>query len=334
MASLPLGEPMARPSPDQPEGKAFSEFWQQHQEVIKSFLWYRSNLIIILLDLDKIIVDANWGFARLLGAAQPWRQQPLRAFLTPDSADTLQAFPEPQRECQIRLHLLTQTAGSTLLTCHVGHIETGYIIFGEKPLPSHTEVIQQLADLTQELTNISRKLAQKNRELAEANAAIAQMMRTDPLTGLANRRFLEEAMMTLISAARRHGLPLSLVMVDLDHFKEINDTWGHDTGDQVLREFGKILKDNTRLEDLAARYGGEEFVLLLPHTTWEGARHLVHRIQDRLASQQFLGMERLLTASFGISQLQSQDDAETLIKRADQALYLAKRRGRNRVEIA
>ncbi len=334
MANLSTREPMARPSPDQPEGKAFSEFWQQHQEVIKSYLWYRSNLIIVLLDLAKIIVDANWGFARLLGAAQPWRQQPLSAFLTPDSADTLKAFPEPQRECLIRLQLSTQAAGTTLLTCHVGHIETGYVLFGEKPLPSQTEIVQQLAELTQELTNISRELAQKNRELAEANAAITQMMRTDPLTGLANRRFLKETMMTQISAARRHALPLSLVMVDLDHFKEVNDTWGHDTGDQVLQEFGKILKDNTRLEDLAARYGGEEFVLLLPHTTSEGARHLVHRIQNCLAAKQFPGMTRPLTASFGISQLQPHDDVATLLKRADQALYLAKERGRNRMEIA
>jgi len=121
-------------------------------------------------------------------------------------------------------------------------------------------------------------------------------------------------------------------MVDLDHFKAINDTRGHDVGDAVLQGFGQILQQETRQEDLAARYGGEEFTILLPHTDREGARRLAARIQRELAAREFPGLDRPVTASFGIAQLEAGDDAAALLKRADQALYLAKARGRNRIE--
>jgi diguanylate cyclase (GGDEF)-like protein len=320
--------------PDQPEGAGFAAFWQNYQELVRSYLWRRSGLVIILLDLDKIILAGNAGFSRLLGEPEIWRGQPLALFLEPACVDALKAFPAAGGEVQVRLTFLLGAAKGLILTCQVMHYGSGYIIFGEKPLPSQNEVILQLSQLTSELTDISRELAQKNRELAKANAAITQLLRTDALTGLANRRFLMEALAPTLAAAQRHRLPLSLIMVDLDHFKAINDTWGHDVGDAVLQGFGQILQQETRQEDLTARYGGEEFVILLPYTDREGARRLAARIQEKLAAKEFPGLDRPVTASFGIAQLAAGDDAAALLKRADQALYLAKARGRDRVETA
>jgi len=325
---------LTEPASEQSEGTWFAHIWRDRPDLVRSYLWHRSSLVIILLDLDKLIMDGNHGFARLLGQARTWRRQPLASLLVPESLAALQAFPDAGNECQLRLTFQTGTAGMLTLTCQVAHHGTGYIIFGEKPLPSQHEVILQLSNLNNELTNISRELAQKNRELAKANAAITQLLRTDALTGLANRRFLMETLATVMSAAQRHRLPLSLIMVDLDHFKSINDTWGHDVGDAVLQGFGRLLQQVTRKEDLAARYGGEEFVILLPHTDLEGARRLAARIQRELAIQEFPGLVGPVTASFGIAQLEGSEDAAALLKRADQALYLAKARGRNRVETA
>ncbi|HAY22138.1 MAG TPA: GGDEF domain-containing protein [Desulfobacterales bacterium] len=163
---------------------------------------------------------------------------------------------------------------------------------------------------------------------------LQQLMRTDPLTGLANRRFFNETLITHISLAQRHGVPLSLVISDLDHFKSINDTYGLTVGDTVLQGFAEILKRNARMEDLAARYGGEEFIVLLPHTDKEGARFYAERVRQDLQSRVFTEISGPVTASFGVSQLTFEDDADTFVRRVDQAVYRAKDNGRNQVAVA
>jgi diguanylate cyclase (GGDEF)-like protein len=122
-------------------------------------------------------------------------------------------------------------------------------------------------------------------------------------------------------------------MADLDHFKDINDTFGHDGGDRVLRAFAQLLLDSSRTEDLPSRYGGEEFLLLLPGTTGQQAAVLAERLGQSLESLEISGISRRVTASFGVTQFQAEDTAETFTKRADEALYEAKALGRNQVRI-
>ena len=119
-------------------------------------------------------------------------------------------------------------------------------------------------------------------------------------------------------------------MSDIDNFKSVNDTYGHGTGDTVLREFSEIILKNTRSEDVAVRYGGEEFVILLPHTSVHDAEFLAHKIRGKLEECEIL-KDRVVTASFGLSQWSTTDSLETMINRADEALYEAKRTGKNRV---
>ncbi len=146
-------------------------------------------------------------------------------------------------------------------------------------------------------------------------------MRTDALTGLANRRFFMETLDKEVSLARRHQVPLCLVMADLDHFKQINDTYGHDGGDQVLKAFASLLQQNTRKEDLPARFGGEEFIIILPHTAFSKALVMVERMRHEQESLLLPGLGVRVTASFGVSQLLPEDDPHSLIKRSDEALY-------------
>ncbi len=185
--------------------------------------------------------------------------------------------------------------------------------------------------LTKELVLTNAELRQKNQELAEANAAITKLMRTDALTGLANRRYFLEQLKIIMSSAQRHQTPLSMIMADLDHFKIINDTYGHAGGDQVLKEFGGLLKKCSRREDLAARFGGEEFTMALPMTGLSRARILAERIRSRLQEMECGQIRCKVTGSFGISQFRPGDTAESLIERADRALYQAKAAGRNQV---
>jgi two-component system cell cycle response regulator len=159
---------------------------------------------------------------------------------------------------------------------------------------------------------------------------------TDPLTGLYNRRYMETHVGTLVERSAARGKPLSVLILDIDYFKSINDNFGHDTGDEVLREFAERLRASIRGIDLACRFGGEEFVVVMPDTDLGVATLVAERIRRRIAGEPFpieRGARAIeVTISIGIAaRMGPQDNAPQMLKRADEALYRAKRDGRNRV---
>ncbi len=158
----------------------------------------------------------------------------------------------------------------------------------------------------------------------------------DGLTGVHNRRFLLEFLEREVARAARHGRPLALAMVDLDHFKVLNDTFGHLAGDSVLKGVARLMEAEVRREELFARYGGEEFALVLPETTIDGATVFCERLRRGVGNHSFSfdGQELQVTVSIGVAGLEDGADIQALIKAADEQLYLAKRQGRNRVEPA
>jgi two-component system, cell cycle response regulator len=163
-----------------------------------------------------------------------------------------------------------------------------------------------------------------------------EMAITDGLTSLYNRRYMESHLATLVEQAAGRGKPLTLLVLDIDYFKAINDTHGHDAGDDVLREFAVRVKKSIRGIDLACRYGGEEFVIVMPETDMAVAALVAERIRRRIAVEPFAidnGATAInVTLSIGLAALgSSEDTGATILKRADQALYRAKRDGRNRV---
>jgi two-component system cell cycle response regulator len=162
-----------------------------------------------------------------------------------------------------------------------------------------------------------------------------EMAITDALTGLYNRRYMETHVGTLVDQANSRGKPLSVLILDIDYFKSINDTYGHDAGDDVLQDFAIRIRKSIRGIDLACRYGGEEFVVVMPETDMAVATMVAERLRRRIASEPFpiqKGARMIeVTISIGIAALGPHDNAAAVIKRADQALYRAKRDGRNRV---
>jgi len=159
---------------------------------------------------------------------------------------------------------------------------------------------------------------------------------TDALTGLHNRRYMETHLNALVEQAASHGKPIAVLVLDIDFFKAINDTHGHDAGDDVLREFARRIRKSIRNIDLASRYGGEEFVIVMPETDMGVATMVAERLRRAVAGESFpvqQGMKLLnVTLSIGLATLSDAGgDAAAILKRADQALYRAKRDGRNRV---
>jgi diguanylate cyclase (GGDEF)-like protein len=174
------------------------------------------------------------------------------------------------------------------------------------------------------------------RARVERARQVAQLIHSDSLTGLLKHGRIKEELITEISRAERSGQPLSLAMLDIDHFKRVNDRFGHPVGDQVLRALGNLLRQRARKSDRVGRYGGEEFMLILPDCDLSSAERIVNDIRERFSTLQFTaGSEAFsVTLSAGIAQFpQIRESAELLI-RADQALYAAKQNGRDRVELA
>jgi two-component system cell cycle response regulator len=159
-----------------------------------------------------------------------------------------------------------------------------------------------------------------------------KMAETDPLTNIYNRRKFSRVLDLEIQRVERYDRSLSIVLLDIDHFKRVNDTYGHDTGDYVLRRVTELIKDNIRITDILARYGGEEFVIILPETDVKGASRQIERMRKTIEKTSFDGVGNL-TISAGIVGYMGGDSCKSMITRADKALYLAKEEGRNRVRI-
>ena len=184
---------------------------------------------------------------------------------------------------------------------------------------------------------VGRRTVELHREIEAKNKLLKEMAYTDALTGLPNRRALEEWASRQVHGAARHGYSLWAVHADLDDFKSVNDSHGHDAGDQVLKKFAMILKGNTRASDISGRMGGDEFLWVITHGEEKGIRTTVERLREQFFSQKFcFGSDGIsVSASFGVCGFRGSKPPEflELVKRADEVLYAAKHAGRNQIKI-
>ncbi|MEO1252574.1 MAG: GGDEF domain-containing protein [Pseudomonadota bacterium] len=203
-------------------------------------------------------------------------------------------------------------------------------------LESVISVAKNMADQNEKLESRLEESASEISSLQQSVVAIEAEAMKDPLTGVANRARFDQAIKQFIEEAKASGEPLSLLLADIDHFKAFNDTWGHQTGDQVLRLVAEVMGGNIRGGDTLARYGGEEFGVILPGARLENAIMLADRIRSAVENRRLkkrrtnedLGM---ITLSIGVASLKNADNDDTLIERADRCLYAAKNAGRNTV---
>ncbi len=185
---------------------------------------------------------------------------------------------------------------------------------------------------------VGRRIICLQRDIEAKNLLLQEAARTDSLTGLPNRRAIEEWAERQIRGATRHGYPLWVILADLDSFKNVNDSYGHDAGDIVLQKFAEVLRATTRASDICGRMGGEEFVLVLTHVERSAIVPTVDRLREQFASLVFRFGEKAasVTSSFGVAGFEGSGHPQFshLLRQADAALYAAKRAGRNRVELA
>jgi diguanylate cyclase (GGDEF)-like protein len=175
------------------------------------------------------------------------------------------------------------------------------------------------------------ELKMENTERQQAIKELEELSTTDPLTLVYNRRKFNELLESEIDRSKRYKTGLSIIMCDIDHFKKINDTFGHDVGDNALKIFSTKINENIREVDMLARWGGEEFMILMPNINADKASSVAEKLRKIIEATEIKTIESL-TASFGVTHLNDEDTAESLIKRVDEAMYSAKKGGRNKVE--
>jgi diguanylate cyclase len=227
---------------------------------------------------------------------------------------------------------LARCSGALVLACAAAAALNGFQV---RPYTNMVQIIGSLPLIVFYPLVVGWTTYRLARRLREQNQILSEMSRTDHLSGLLNRRCWEEAVAAEFERCARTGACASLLMLDIDHFKSINDTFGHAAGDAVLHELPSIAGQGLRGVDVFGRFGGEEFLLVLPGTDIEGARLVAERVRAAVEAAQFPGMPagRRVTVTLGVAERAPGEDTKSLLNRADRALYAGKGAGRNRVEV-
>ena len=309
---------------------AIGEILIKHCDKIEKYFKELSGFLMVVTDKSLNILEFNRGFKNLLNLSESPAGNNLKEYLLPESYQAL-SLPGGEEYLESRLNFKGHNSPAYVISCHIFNVEEGFIFFGERPVITSDDIVARMSILNEELTNLSRELNKKNIALERANATITRLSRTDAMTGLPNRGYFMEVLKKNFSYSNRQQVPLSIIMADLDYFKSVNDTYGHQVGDQVLISFARLLQEESREEDLPARFGGEEFIILLPHTVLEEAVAMAERIRKKLEGREMPSTGVTVTASLGVVQLEEGDTMDSLLKRVDEALYRAKEEGRNQV---
>jgi len=302
--------------------------------ILPSFLRH-SGAAVALKDLDGRYLYANQGFS--VFADQPAEDlvgQSDAEVLPPDLVAVLGSAHDEalQQRRSVSVEVEISIDGRPLL-----FTSTHFPVFDDdERLIAIGVVALQAATKAQEAHEAKRALARaesENAQLVSTLRNLEELALTDGLTGAWNRRRFEESVESEIHRAARECQPLTMMLIDIDHFKCINDTLGHDAGDKVLVELAGLLRDSVRKSDSVTRWGGEEFVLLLPNTGLAAAQALAERIRECIEQHSFELVDRV-TASFGVAEFVAMESWADWMRRGDQALYEAKENGRNQVAVS
>lgn len=238
--------------------------------------------------------------------------------LRPDSIELL-------ARCQVVILMIALTVVAMILL-------RKQQVISDQLLESKNELEVIVDERTNDLRIKNIILEKEIRDRMRIEKELVELASADPLTGVFNRRKLNNELQTELNRNLRHNNVLSLIIFDIDKFKHINDKFGHNNGDEVLKDFTRLISENIRANDVFARWGGDEFTILLPETNIETARQIAEKLRILAEDYQYAFVGQI-TASFGVTQFLIDDNEATFINRADEALYLAKENGRNNVEV-
>lgn len=307
--------------------RELTEFFCQE---IDLFLQDLTDDIICVFDSSGIIA-ANKSFRELF-IEEDWKlsSYKLTEFLHEAYQEKL-TLPAEGDHLRLSLKFVCSDGAPFYSSSVIFHREDKYLFVGKSKSATHEEALKEISQLNNELANKTRELSKKNLALRRTRAEMERVIRTDELTQLANRRAFREFAEKMLAQSRRYNYPISLVAMDIDNFKDINDSYGHKMGDRVLEKLGELLLDNVRKGDIVARMGGEEFAILLVRAEAEEAEKFAERIRRKIKGMQVGSRKIKHTVSLGVTEFKSDNDIDELMERADKALYRAKNSGKDTV---
>ncbi|MEO8751161.1 MAG: GGDEF domain-containing protein [Casimicrobiaceae bacterium] len=287
-----------------------------------------------VLDASGVLLEANAGFLRLLPAdcVQPLGSRIARYFIQPAFAVLVAAADSNDGPgYRGRMTIGDPNGRTRTLTGRAWRTDALIRVFAEYDIADLERLTDAMLELNRESSFAHHALASANLTLKQREEEIVEVSLSDELTGVGNRRKLDRALATEVRRVRAGGGSLSAIMIDLDHFKRINDEYGHGAGDLVLARVGALLRKHTRSSDIVTRFGGEEFIVLMPHTGLAQAAFKAEQLRTLLAREVVEPLTHAVTSSFGVAELTNDDDEASFLRRVDAALYRAKESGRNRV---
>lgn len=316
--------------------------WRRTSVDLPEFLRHMKSLVLAVIDDRGHLVDANHGFRRSIGVDDASRGFDVSPYLlTPTFPVLLELAAaagagradaaEPVYRGLVTLG--RKERGGTTVTGEVHCVDGRLLLIAEHDVEDLERLTREMIAITSSMAEKQRELVRTKKELERREAELSQLAVTDPLTGLYNRRHLAQRLDDEIERSKRMNTPLSVVMTDIDRFKDFNDRWGHLSGDRCLVGVGQILTSNSRRYDTVARFGGEEFVLVLPGSDVSAAVERADGLRRAVAAARIPDVDERVTASFGVAAYAG-GTAEDLLREADAALYRAKDGGRNCVRVA
>lgn len=291
-------------------------------------------LVIGVFEPGGKVLEANAGFRDLTPAEASAGDWNCAGCLVNPTLDQLRQGAAADAQGPVYRGLMTVRDGDDRYHSMTGSVfrqEGLFFLVAEHDVAGLEQLGASVSGLNEELTQTQRQMSRINRQLEEQRELYRKASITDMLTGLFNRRYFITTLSHELERSDRYGSSLSLVMCDIDHFKRINDGYGHDQGDVVLQAFAGVLQEDVRGSDIAARYGGEEFIVLLAENPLPEAVQTAERLRRKVESLVIGETPISVTASFGVAQYRGGESMEELLRRVDTALYRAKERGRNRV---
>ncbi|HUM22991.1 GGDEF domain-containing protein [Mesotoga prima] len=287
-----------------------------------------SGAILILFDNEGKILDHSPSLISLVEKSDTLKGENICNLVVDNSQALLKRFGAKP----VRIGLSDSRSNIHLVSGFVMLVDESRRLFlGVKIGLSAGDIMESMSKVTDELASLTRELARKNKELQAANKEIERLMNCDPLTGLSNRREFMNRLDKEIESLCSTCKPLSIIMADIDDFKEVNDTRGHPEGDRVLQLFAEILNEIISPRRTTVRYGGEEFIVMLPETTSEEAIEIAEQVRKNFEEETEKKLGFTVTASFGVATFKPSDTKSSILKRVDDALYSAKSGGKNRV---
>ncbi len=315
----------------------FLEMDQELECIMNHFLCHISKTAIFRISRSGDFEWCNEGAKKFFGEDSLKKISSIYEILGEESRVTLGKILGADKDGQVTvpgtpretvLHFLSPGGSFATFSTSVFFLsDRKVLMFCEYRMLTDNDIMKKMTRLYSNLSGESREMSRKRKQLQVTTEEMSNLASMDPLTGLANRRTLEKFLTGMDRDVRR-----IVIMADLDDFKKINDTYGHQFGDEVLKVFAKVLCENRRKDDIAARYGGEEFMVILNDVDLEKGVGIADRIRQDVLNINFEKYPDLgISASFGLAELKGTENWEKAVENADKALYRAKREGKNRV---